>query len=69
MLKFVIGFMGCGILIGSSFVGLYKVCWYLSRKEQEKKKKQKIKEIDSNKNELMEHLEKLNNHKVLWKNN
>jgi len=69
--------VGTGLL-GGSYFGLYKLGWYISRKEQENKLKCKIKEIESfemndelieYKNLLQEHLIKLNNHNIEWKKN
>ena len=58
--------------IGAGYYGLYKLGWYMSRKEQEHQIKEKIKLIDGIE-ELQEykillekHLEKLNTHKIEW---
>jgi len=64
-------------LLGGSYIGLYKLGWYISRKEQENKIKYKIEQIEKMDNihdglleykkNLEEHLEKLNSHCIGWK--
>ena len=74
----VLGSIGITLGLGVSYVGLYKLGWYSSRKEQEHKIKQKLEEIklyeeiqnqelSEYKEKILEHLEKLKNHKVEWK--
>ena len=41
----VLGSIGITLGLGVSYVGLYKLGWYSSRKEQEHKIKQKLEEI------------------------
>ena len=72
----IIGIVGSGILVGSGYIGLYKLSWYLSKKEQLKKIKLKLKEINElekmndelkeYKQQLINHMEKIDNHKIQW---
>lgn len=74
-----IGTLTGGTLLAGGYYGLYKLGWYMSKKEQETLIKYKIKHIEElnelhdglqeYKENLINHLEKLNNHKVEWKKN
>ena len=69
--------LGLTSLLGGSYLGLYKLGWYVSRKEQENKIMTRINEIDEliddnkeleeHKEKLLEHLIKLQSHNIIWK--
>jgi hypothetical protein len=69
--------LGLTSLLGGSYLGLYKLGWYVSRKEQENKIISRLSEIDKiihddkelkeYKTKLEEHLIKLQSHNILWK--
>ena len=68
--------LGLTSLLGGSYLGLYKLGWYVSRKEQETKIMKRLKEIDEliddnkeleeHKEKLLEHLIKLRSHNIIW---
>lgn len=71
--------LGVTSLLGGSYLGLYKLGWYVSRKEQENKILLRLNEIDKiiddnkelqeYKTKLEDHLNKLRSHNILWTKN
>ena len=56
----IIGSIATTTLLGASYIGLYKLGWYTSRKEQEHKIHERIKDI----NDIVELQEKMESEKI-----